>query len=203
MRGRGDYAWHPAASTPASRRLIPTSFRCCRQPTSQRRSISTRSQLRRAIERVAIAAARDDSRPILAAVLFEVGEPGLTIAAADGFRLARVVIQGVAGDHRHLLVPVRAVSELGRLLADTETARLMTTPDGGGLHLMAGDTTLFTRLVDGRFPDIERVIPPRGGLASLCRRRASARPSAWPASSARMARSARSSSRLGRGGLRL
>lgn len=117
------------------------------------------NQLRRAIERVAIAAARDDSRPILAAVLFEVGEPGLTIAGADGFRLARVVIQGVGGDHRHLLVPVRAVSELGRLLSDTETARLMTTPDGGGLHLIAGDTSLFTRLVDGRFPDIGRVIP--------------------------------------------
>ena len=33
------------------------------------------------------------------------------------------------------------------------------TPDGGGVHLMAGGTVLFSRLVDGRFPDIERVIP--------------------------------------------
>lgn len=105
------------------------------------------------------AAARDDSRPILAAVLFEVGEPGLTIAAADGFRLARANIPGVAGDACHLLVPARAVVEFGRLLVDAETARLITTSDGGGVHLVADGTTLFSRLVDGRFPDIDRVIP--------------------------------------------
>ena len=55
------------------------------------------NHLRRAIERVAFAAARDDSRPILAAVLFELGEHGLTIAAADGFRLARAVMPASPG----------------------------------------------------------------------------------------------------------
>ena len=118
------------------------------------------SQLRRAIERVAIAAARDDSRPILAAVLFEVGEPGLTIAAADGFRLARGrsfrASLATTGICWYLFA--QSVSLVAYFL-EAETARLMTTPDGGGLHLIAGDTTLFTRLVDGRFPDIERVIP--------------------------------------------
>lgn len=116
-------------------------------------------RLRRAIERVAFAAARDDSRPILAAVLFEVGEPGLTIAAADGFRLARAILPGVVGDDRHLLVPARAAVEFGRLLVDAETARLITTSDSGGVHLVADGTMLFSRLVDGRFPDIDRVIP--------------------------------------------
>ena len=117
------------------------------------------SHLRRAIEKVAFAAARDDSRPILAAVLWEVGEPGLTLAAADGFRLSRAVIPGVAGNARRFLAPVRAVAEYGRLLVEAEAARIVPTPDGGGLHLVAGGTTLFTRLVDGQFPDIDRVIP--------------------------------------------
>ena len=56
-------------------------------------------------------------------------------------------------------MPARAVAELGRLLVDVDSARLIVTPDGGGVHLMAGGTVLFSRLVDGRFPDIERVIP--------------------------------------------
>jgi DNA polymerase-3 subunit beta len=116
-------------------------------------------QLARAIERVAFAAARDDSRPILAAVLLELGEPGLTVAAADGFRLARAVMPNVSGRERHLLVPSRVIVEFGRLLDDTESARLIPTADDGGLHLVAGATTLFGRLVDGRFPDIERVVP--------------------------------------------
>lgn len=116
-------------------------------------------QLARAIERVAFAAARDDSRPILAAVLLELGERGLTIAAADGFRLARAVVAGITGGDRHLLIPARVIVEFGRLLADSEAARLVPTADEGGLHLVAGTTTLFARLVDGRFPDIERVVP--------------------------------------------
>lgn len=116
-------------------------------------------QLARAIEQVAFAAARDDSRPILAAVLLELGERGLTLAAADGFRLARAVMAEVTGSERHFLAPARAVTEFGRLLAEADAARLVPTPDDGGLHLVAGATTLFTRLVDGRFPDIERVVP--------------------------------------------
>jgi DNA polymerase-3 subunit beta len=116
-------------------------------------------QLARAIERVAFAAARDDSRPILAAVLLEFSEHGLTLAAADGFRLARAVLAGVTGSERHLLVPARAIAEFGRLLAEADAARLVPTADEGGLHLEAGSTTLYTRLVDGRFPDIDRVVP--------------------------------------------
>jgi DNA polymerase-3 subunit beta len=116
-------------------------------------------QLRRAIERVVVAGDRDDSRPIVGAVRFERGEPGQTVAAADGFRLARTVIPGIAGNDRHLLVPGRTVADFGRLLVDAETARLIATPDGSGLHLIADGATLFSRLVDGRFPDIDRVVP--------------------------------------------
>ena len=45
--------------------------------------------LRAAIEQVAFAAARDDTRPVFRAVRFACGPDGLTLAASDGFRLAR------------------------------------------------------------------------------------------------------------------
>lgn len=116
-------------------------------------------QFAAAIDRVAFAAARDTSRPVLAAVLVDFQPDGLTLAAADGFRLARVRLPAVGSEARQLLVPARAVAEFGRLLADTDRARLALTPDGRGLHLIAGRTRLFTRLLEGRFPDIEPVIP--------------------------------------------
>ena len=116
-------------------------------------------RLREVIERVACAAARDESRPVLSAVLFEITADGLTLTAADGFRLARARLAGVTGPDRQLLVPARAVAEFGRLLADAETARLTLTSDGRGVSFAAGDTTLFTRLIEGRFPDVERLIP--------------------------------------------
>ncbi len=117
------------------------------------------SALRKAIERVVLAASRDDSRPVLTAVLFDFGETGLTLAAADGFRLARARLPEAVGASRQLLVPARAVAEFGRLLAEGEKARIALTPDDRGIHLVVGPTTLYTRLVEGRFPDIARVIP--------------------------------------------
>ncbi len=117
------------------------------------------NRLREAIERVVFAAARDDSRPVLTAVLFDLGPNGLTLAAADGLRLARVRLPEATGDPWQLLVPARAVAECARLLSGADAVRLLATPDARGIYLATKDTRLFTRLVEGRFPDIERVIP--------------------------------------------
>jgi DNA polymerase-3 subunit beta len=118
--------------------------------------------LRQAIARVAFAAARDEARPVLTAVLFDFGPEGLTLAAADGFRLARARLSGASAPAQQLLVPARAVSELGRLLGNAESLRLIPTAQDRGVHLVVGDSALFTRLIEGRFPDVERVIPSEG-----------------------------------------
>ncbi|MCL4371616.1 MAG: DNA polymerase III subunit beta [Chloroflexi bacterium] len=116
-------------------------------------------QLGRAIERVAFAAARDNSRPILTSVLFAFGPEGLTLAAADGLRLARVRIPEMAGSVHQLLVPGRSVLEGGRLLQGAEAVRLILTHDGRGIYFATRDTRLFSRLVEGQYPNIDRVIP--------------------------------------------
>lgn len=116
-------------------------------------------RFREAISRVAFAAARDDARPILTAVLFDFGAEGLTLAAADGFRLARARVTGVDAPPQQLLVPARAVAELARLLTDADAVQLTPTPDNRGVSFAVGATILFARLIEGRFPDVERVIP--------------------------------------------
>ena len=115
--------------------------------------------LRKTIDRVAFAACKDDSRPTLTAVLFDFSEHGLTLAAADGFRLARARLGGVTAPSRQLLVPARAVSEFGRVLVEGERASLGLSADDRGVHLISGPTTLYSRLVEGRFPDVDRVVP--------------------------------------------
>lgn len=120
------------------------------------------TRLREAIARVAFAAARDDTRPILTAVLFDFGQDGLTLAAADGFRLARARMAGVSAATQQLLIPARAVTELGRVLGDAESVRLAPTAESRGAYFIIGETTLFARLIEGRFPDVDRVIPQDG-----------------------------------------
>jgi DNA polymerase-3 subunit beta len=120
--------------------------------------------LRTAITRVAFAAARDDTRPVLRTVRVDCGPEGLTLAAADGFRLARAQVRAAPATGalpQQLLVPARALAECGRLLADAEAARLTVRPEARTLHLTVGPTTLFAHLAEGHFPNVEAVIPPR------------------------------------------
>jgi DNA polymerase-3 subunit beta len=118
-------------------------------------------RLRDAIARVAFAAACDHDRPVLATVLVAMDADGLTLAAADGFRLARARVPGtpLPGHRGRLLVPARAVAELGRLLAGADGARLALAPDGQAIHLIAGAARLFTRLTPGAYPDLDHVVP--------------------------------------------
>jgi DNA polymerase-3 subunit beta len=117
------------------------------------------SAFRDAIERVAFAAARDETRPVLTAVLLEFGREAVNLAATDGFRLARASLPSAADSAEQLLVPARALAEFGRLLTGAKAARLVRVPENRALFLVLQETRLYTRLIEGRFPDIDRVIP--------------------------------------------
>ena len=118
-----------------------------------------------ALARVRPAAAPDERRPVLASICFGLDAAGLTLAATDGHRLAQVRLPEVifTGPPRQLLVPVRAAAEFARLLdgdkTGTAVARLAFLPDGRGVRLAVGGSAVSTRLVEGAFPPVARVIP--------------------------------------------
>ncbi|NJM05735.1 DNA polymerase III subunit beta [Candidatus Gracilibacteria bacterium] len=118
--------------------------------------------LREAIDQVAFAAASDDSRPVLAGVLVRLRESQVILAAADGFRLATrtMLLPEPIRSAQEFIVPARALSELSRIIGDTEGLVSITVTPGGGQVLFHTETTdLVTRLIDGKFPDFERIIP--------------------------------------------
>jgi DNA polymerase-3 subunit beta len=117
--------------------------------------------LREAIDQVAFAAASDDSRPVLTGVLVRLRDNRMTLAAADGFRLAtRSINLPESVNAQEFIVPARSLSELGRILGETEGAvSLVVTPSGSQVLFHTDSTELVSRLIDGRFPDFERIIP--------------------------------------------
>ena len=118
--------------------------------------------LREMIGLVEFAAASDDSRPVLAGVLIRFDGDRLTMASADGFRLAvrEGQLLSPVAERLDIIVPARAMRELSRVLGDrTDPVALTVTPNRGQLVVSTGDTTFFSRLIDGTFPDFRQIIP--------------------------------------------
>lgn len=116
--------------------------------------------LREAINAVAFAAARDDSRPVLAGVLTRLGGGALALSAADGFRLAtRTMALESDGSAIACIIPARALAELPHMFSGDEPVLVVLAPGGSQILFRAETTELVSRLIDGNFPDVERVIP--------------------------------------------
>lgn len=118
--------------------------------------------LREMIAQVEFAAATDESRPVLAGVLARFEESTLTLAAADGFRLAvrHGALSEAVPERLDVIVPARGLRELARLLVDQhEPVQLAMTPNQSQLLVRVGETEFLSRLIDGTFPDFRQIIP--------------------------------------------
>ncbi|MGY8881090.1 MAG: DNA polymerase III subunit beta [Dehalococcoidia bacterium] len=117
---------------------------------------------RGALERVVFAAATDDSRPVLTGVKVELADDSFTLAAADGFRLA--VETGKLGTSVEtevgVIVPAKTLSEVERLLGDgSSSVELSIDANGRSAKFRLDTSEVVTALVQGTFPDYEKLIP--------------------------------------------
>ncbi len=118
--------------------------------------------LREALEQVIFAASTDESHPVLTGVLAEFEQETLTLAAADGFRLAvrHLPLITPVSEPFSVIVPARALGELMRILSGhEEPVQIETTPLHNQVLFRMPDTVLNTQLIEGNFPDYRRIIP--------------------------------------------
>jgi len=115
---------------------------------------------RRMIEQVVLAAATDESRPILAGVLAKFEGNKLTLAAADGFRLSvRTAELPAETEPASVIIPARALAELARISTDEEDITLAITPTRKQVLFHAPNVDLVSQLIEGNFPDYQQIIP--------------------------------------------
>jgi len=118
--------------------------------------------LRQGISRVVFAAATEESRPVLTGVDAQFDGDVLTLAAADGFRLAvyKLPIATTVKQKTEVIIPARTLAELNRLMADQEEAVAITVnPNKGQALFRLKNTELVSQLVQGTFPNYAQLIP--------------------------------------------
>jgi DNA polymerase-3 subunit beta len=118
--------------------------------------------LRQAVDHVAFAAATDESRPVLTGVNADFEADQLTLAAADGFRLAvyNLPLAEPIKQNVQVIIPARTLSELNRLAQDQEDAiSVKVDSDKGQIIFSMKNIELVSQLVQGSFPQYGQLIP--------------------------------------------
>jgi len=118
--------------------------------------------LRQGIGQVVFAAASEDSRPVLTGVDAEFDGDLLTLAAADGFRLAvyKLPLISPVSQKTEVIIPARTLAELNRLMADQEEAvEIMVNPNKSQALFRLKNIELVSQLVQGTFPNYAQLIP--------------------------------------------
>jgi len=121
------------------------------------------SSLHKALTRVVFAAATDDSRPVLTGVHTKVEDSEVTLAAADGFRLAvyKLTLIEPSATSFEVVVPARALNELNRLLSDQDGAVEMTlNANRSSVLFRLSNVEMVSQLLNqGAFPNYSQLIP--------------------------------------------
>ena len=118
--------------------------------------------LRDGINQVTFAAAAEESRPVLTGIQLEFDGDKLAMAAADGFRLAvhNTTLLSPVKNKTAIIVPARALNELGRFLTDQEEpVEITVNQQKSQILFKLKNIEMVSQLIQGAFPNYSQLIP--------------------------------------------
>jgi len=119
--------------------------------------------LKNLIDKTQFSMAQQDVRYYLNGLLFEVADNVIRTVATDGHRLSFCErdIEVSPASKLQVILPRKGVVELAKLLEDSDEAAEVII-GSNHIRINLADTQFTSKLVDGQFPDYERVIPKHG-----------------------------------------
>lgn len=109
------------------------------------------------VTHVAFAASTEESRPILNGVLWELRPDRMRMVATNGHRLAKMDVPANGGTTADLIVPPKALEQVRRLFSPE--AELEIAKSENHIAFRSGGTQVYSRLIEGPYPNYEQVIP--------------------------------------------
>jgi DNA polymerase-3 subunit beta len=112
------------------------------------------------IDQTQFCMAQQDVRYYLNGLMFELSNNQIIAVATDGHRLAfcQAEVQLNPGETRQVIVPRKAVNEISRLLEDSGEEVKVSLSENH-IRITVSDIIFTSKLIDGKFPDYQQVIP--------------------------------------------
>lgn len=135
-------------------------FTCLAESRWDMSFMIARSLLRRIIEKTHFCMAQQDVRYYLNGLMFETLPGSLKAVAADGHRLAMCTVPLEAADiiEKQIIVPRKGVAEMARFLG-SEEGPVEVSISANHIRVRQDNLVFTSKLIDGRFPDYNRVVP--------------------------------------------
>ncbi len=112
-----------------------------------------------AIDKTIFAAGNDDLRPVMSGVFFQFSPENLTFVATDAHKLVKYVREDVSSSEvAEFIMPKKPLNLLKGILAGSEDDVTIEYNDSNAKFNL-GNTILICRLIDGKYPNYEAVIP--------------------------------------------
>lgn len=134
-------------------------------PRANKAQVVLRSgDFRQKIDRVCVSAARDDTRPVLTGVLWEINEDKVVLVATDGYRLSvdkLTLSKTELEKETRLILPARSLQEISKMLGETGADDFSLEFDKGNQQVIfkVGDIEVTSRLIAGEFPPYQQIMP--------------------------------------------
>ena len=128
--------------------------------------------LKKLIDSTAFSMAQQDVRYYLNGMLLEVTADRLRTVATDGHRLAMADANVATGveNRVQVIVPRKGILELSRLLTEDGDTKAKLSLGGNHVRVEYGNLMFTSKLIDGKFPDYERVLPKNSDKAVFAQR---------------------------------
>lgn len=118
-------------------------------------------QLNNLLTRTSFSMAQQDVRYFLNGLLIEIHDDQIVSVATDGHRLAKtqISVDSLGIDMVQSIVPRKAVLEIGKFLDASSEDPVTVKLNSSHISIESGNFLFISKLIDGRFPDYEKVIP--------------------------------------------
>lgn len=114
-----------------------------------------------ALSKILFATSMDETRPVLTGVFFILEKNKLTTVATDGFRLSKkkISLDDYQGVENSIVIPKNILGEMSRGVFNSEYVYLEINEKEKQVLFGIGETVLTSRLLEGEYPDFEKIIP--------------------------------------------
>lgn len=141
--------------------ILPSQDYPAIEPSATNDSITIEEKIfKRLLEKTQFAMAQQDVRYYLNGMLLEISNGTVRTVATDGHRLAMSEVPNASDQELDIqvIIPRKAVLELSRLLGDSD-GEVRIDLSSNHIRFYIGETIFTSKLIDGRFPDYQRVMP--------------------------------------------